>query len=109
MRLLPIIICCFVLINLSLSWHQCTELSVEQYLCNYTLSLSINSSSCSDYPQPNCFYDNAQSLCICTFLITCWEDDPGSDSYRLAQLNYSMSLQLDNNNNQGIFSPSNLT
>jgi hypothetical protein len=109
MRLLPIILCCFVLTNLTLCWHQCTEFSVQQYLCNYTNSWTTTNSSCSEQPTPNCFYDNAQSLCICKSLSPCWEDDPSSNSYRLLQLNYSISLQLDNNNKQGIFSLSNLT
>ena len=107
MRLLPIIICCFVLIHLTLSWHQCTEFSVQQYLCNYTHYWT--NSSCSGQPTPNCFYDNAQSLCICEYLKPCWEDNPGNNSYRLLQLNYSISLQLDYDNKQGIFSLSNLT
>src|SRR4051812_34666791 len=68
-----------------------------------------NSSCFSKYPKSNCFYDNAQSLCICKYLYPCWEDDPESLSYRFLQLNYSIALQLDNNNKQGIFSLSNLT
>ena len=108
MSLLPSILPILLLINLTLCWHKCTEFSVQQYLCNYTQPDSTNG-SCSGDPTPNCFYDNSTSLCICKYLYACWKDDPGSDSYRLLQLNYSISLQLDNNNKQGIFSLSNLT
>src|SRR5689334_11977297 len=109
MRLLLIVICCLVLINLTFCWHKCTELSVQQYLCNFTFSYPPVNYSCSSYPQSNCFYDNATSKCICKYLSPCWEDDPRSNLYRLLQLNYSISLQLDSNNKQGIFSLSNLT
>ena len=109
MSLLSPILSIFVLINLALCWHQCTEFSVQQYLCNYTHYWTTNNSSCSGQPTPNCFYDNAQSLCMCKYLSPCWGDNPEINSYRLLQLNYSISLQLDNDNKQGIFSLSNLT
>jgi hypothetical protein len=109
MNLLPPILSIFVFIHLTLCWHKCTEFSVQQYLCNYTYSENTTNDSCSENLISNCLYDNAQSLCICKYLLPCYVDALGINSYRLLQLNYSISLQLDNENKIGIFSLSNLT
>lgn len=97
----------FSLSSVVLSWHKCTEVRVDQYLCNYTAKFEITQSDCI-FQGPACNYDSIQGICICGMMGVCTADDPANDAYKILNLSYTITFNI-NKNDQVYFLASNLT